>query len=489
MGKVKKMLKALFDKDGAVVYKATAWFFVCNVFQKGLKMLTMPIFTRIMSEEELGQFINYQTWSSIIIIFTTLRLDYGVFNKGMSKYSDERKNYTSSMMLFTSALAALCFGIYLLFQDFFNSITELSTTITCAIFIELIIVPGLWFWSLNRRYEYKYVSVVLVTILSAVIGTIASVIAVLNSQDKVTARIMSGLVINVAFALVVYAISIKESKKVFDWKYIKFAVIFNIPLIPHYFSEYILHQSDKIMIQKMVGYKELGLYGLAHSLATTIQIVTSSMSSALLPWQYETLAKKGFKSVEKRVITSVYLVTGMILLFICVAPEALWIMASPKYLPAVKVMPPIACSIIMIFYYCLVANIEFFYNKNKFVTILSFVCALLNIGINYVGIINFGYLGAAYATYICYSIFVVAHVVYTNYITKKIEGFPILHIRDVVIVIVSSTIVIIVMTQLYDYLIVRYVILLALCLFGFLFRKQIKRIMSKKDSDTGEKAQ
>lgn len=479
MGKIRKIIKALFSKDEAVVMKATAWFFVCNILQKGLKMITIPIFARLMTEDEMGVFTNYQTWSSIIIIFTTFRLDYGVFNKGMSKYSEERKSYTSTMMLFTSALACFFFGVYLLFMDFFNSITELGTAITCAIFIELIIVPGMWFWTLNQRYEYKYISVVIVSITSSVVGTAFSIWAVLNFDDKPTARIMSGLFVAIAFALVTYVISIIKSPKIFSWKYVKFAVIFNIPLIPHYFSEYILNQSDKIMIQKMVGYRELGLYGIAHSLAATIQIITSSMSNALLPWQYEALGKKQIQSVERKITTSVFLIAGMILLFICVAPEALWILASEKYMPAVSVIPPIACSIIFIYYYCLVANIEFYYNKNKFVTLVSIVCALLNVGINYIGIIFFGYLGAAYATYICYGLFSVAHVLYTNHIVKNIEGECMFRIRDVSILLAASTITIIVMSRLYDLVWARYVILLLIAIVSFNFRKRIMKVFAK----------
>jgi len=219
---------------------------------------------------------------------------------------------------------------------------------------------------------------------------------------------------------------------------------------------------------------------MAHSIASTIQLVTSSMSNALLPWQYEALRKKKIREVEKRITGSVFVVAGIILLFICVAPEALWILASEKYMEAVSVIPPISCSVIMIFYYCLVANVEFYYDKNKFVTVISLVCAVLNIGINFAGLYFMGYLGAAYATFICYSIFGVAHVLYANRVVKEKEGIKMFRETDVILLIVLSSVIIAVMTLLYDYFWIRYILLLVLCVPAFIFRNKIIGLIKGK---------
>ena len=476
LAKIKKYFNLLFGKDGSVVAKATAWFLVCSVLQKALRMITMPIFSRIMSVEEIGQYTNYTTWVEIITILTTFRLDYGVFNKGMAKYPERRNEYTSTMILTTSGLSLAWMVVYFLFHDFFNRITGLSTTVSIAIFAELIFTPAVWFWSLNQRYEYKYKAVVAVTIISSIVNTAVSTIAVIACNNKVDARIFSGIIVSVLFAIVIYFICINKSRQKFSFDILKFAVIFNIPLIPHYFSAYILEQSDKIMIREMVGMKELGLYGTACSLAATVKIITTSMSNAILPWQYEALKEKKFEAIEKRIMTSVYLVAGMILLFICVAPEALLILASPKYIDAIMVIPPISGAVIMIFYYSLVANIEFFYDKNKFVTIVSCVCAVLNVVINYFAIQKFGYLGAAYATYICYIIFAFAHAIYVNRIVIHKFGKRLLKIRDVVFIALVSSLVILVMSSLYNYYIIRYAILTMLCVLILVFRKKIKHI-------------
>lgn len=54
-----------------------------------------------MTTEQYGQFNVYNSWLQIFTIITTLRLNYAVFNKGMSKYKDDRDAYTSTMQSLT----------------------------------------------------------------------------------------------------------------------------------------------------------------------------------------------------------------------------------------------------------------------------------------------------------------------------------------------------------------------------------------------------
>ena len=65
--------------------KAAIWFMFCNIIQKGITMLTVPIFTRLLSTEEYGIYSVYQSWYSILTIITTLYLFGGFYNKGMVK--------------------------------------------------------------------------------------------------------------------------------------------------------------------------------------------------------------------------------------------------------------------------------------------------------------------------------------------------------------------------------------------------------------------
>ena len=107
--------------------KASLWFALCTFFQKGITIISTPIFTRIMSEEAYGKYSVFNSWMGIISIIVTLNLFSGVYIQGLVKFSDREKILSSSMQ---GLNLVLCVGwtiVYLLFRDFFNGLFSLST--------------------------------------------------------------------------------------------------------------------------------------------------------------------------------------------------------------------------------------------------------------------------------------------------------------------------------------------------------------------------
>lgn len=98
---MKSLVKKLMVqyKNMSAPVKASIWFVICNLVQSGINVISVPIFTRMMSTEEYGTFNTFYAWRNILMIFTSLNLSYGVFNNAMVKYEDSktRDQYVSSM--------------------------------------------------------------------------------------------------------------------------------------------------------------------------------------------------------------------------------------------------------------------------------------------------------------------------------------------------------------------------------------------------------
>ena len=60
-----------------------------------------------------------------------------------------------------------------------------------------------------------------------------------------------------------------KGKKFYSAKFWKHALMFNLPLIPHYLSQTILNSADRIMISSLVGASEAGIYSLAYSISVS----------------------------------------------------------------------------------------------------------------------------------------------------------------------------------------------------------------------------
>lgn len=482
MNYVKKLLKKY--NDIPIVAKATIWFVFCSTLQKCMSLITTPIFTRLMSTEQYGQFTVYNSWVQILTIITTFRLNYSVFNKGMSKYKEDRDSYASTMQIVTFAITAVLFLIYLIFQNFFNNLFELPGFIIMAMFCEMLVFPAVDFWTVRKRYEYIYRPVVARTILMVILNASIGIVAVLMSEEKGYARIMTVIGVNFIFGMSLFVYNLKKAKKVFVWEYAKFAILFNLPLMLHYISQYILDQFDRIMIQKMISMSAAAIYGVAYNAGLIVKIVTNSIGNAIVPWQYDKLEKREFKKLDDALFPVFVIVAVLSLVFSAFAPELIALLADKKYSEAIYVIPPIAMSVFFSFFYSVFANVEFYYDENRFTMYISMFGAALNIGLNYIFIDMFGYIAAAYTTLFCYIIYCLGHYLYMNYsVKKKLKVDRIF--EPVRLLVLSAALLLsgLLIIFLYDKMVIRYILIgisLIICIWKRKFI--IKAIKSVKKS-------
>ena len=319
---------------------------------------------------------------SIFTLICTFRLDYSVFTKGLSKFREDKEQFTASIQTTISIFTICCLGLYLCFSKYINSFTEINTFLTVLMFCEIFVGSSMTIWSLKERFSFNYKAIIPPTILLALINPLVGIIAVNFFSSKGNARIISSVIVQLAFGLFFYINILKNSRKLFVFKQAKYAVLFNIPLIPHYLSTYILAQADRIMIQKMCGYAEAAIYGIAYNAGALMKIVTDAINNSIIPWLYQTLEKKEFKKIEKSVVAVLIFIFAICVVFIAFAPEAIFILGGKEYKEAIYVIPPVAASMFFTFFFSIVSNIEFYYDSNKFTMYISMFGACLNIILN-----------------------------------------------------------------------------------------------------------
>ncbi len=474
------MVRKLIEKykSMSVMARATIWFMFCGVMQKGVAFLTTPIFTRLLLPEHYGQYSLYNSWLSIFTIFCTFRLEKAVFNKGMSKYPEERSQYAASMQVATSILTVIAFVVYLIFHKWINAMTGLSTFITCAMFIELLFHPAFSFFNLIKRYEYKYISVITVTLSYTVLNALLGVVAVLLADEsyKGSARIISCIFVATIFGLVLYIFNFYRAHFKFKWNHIGFAMRFNLPLIPHYFSSYVLDQSDRLMIDKICGTAAVGIYSVAYNIGLLLKLVTDSIHSAFTPWQYEEMRNGRLRGVNNVLFPIMMVITAALVVFMAFAPEAVKLLADEKYYSAVYAIPPVAASVLFISLYGFYSNAEFYFDSNKFSSIMTFVGAAANVGLNALFIPRFGFVAAGYTTMVCYTIFAFAHFFYANAIAKKKCGERAFSFLQLLIFTGIIYVSVVGISLLYTNIYVRYAIIAVMVVLALILRKKIMRL-------------
>lgn len=398
-----------------VQVKASVSYTVCSILQKGLSFLTLPIFTRLLTQEQYGQYSVYASWSSMLTIFITLYLSAGSLSKALVEYEDKRKEYIASIGNICVALAAVFMGIYLPFRQHWNKLFGLPTAIICLMVAEILGQFALSCWYREKQFQYKYKSVIAMTLATAVAMPALALFLISRSGEKGYARIAGYAAVTICVGTILYITSLARGKGGVNKKFWRYALRFNIPLIPYYLSQVIFNQSDRIMISHMCGMDKAGLYGLSHNLAMLLNFVLTAINDSYVPWFYGRI-KEGKESENRSAATGIALLVAFLLMgIISLAPEIILVMAGPAYTEAVWVVPPITMSILLLFYSQLFINVEFYYEAKTLLVWGSIGAAALNIVLNALLIPVFGYVAAGYTTLASYLVFAAA-----NYFTMRV---------------------------------------------------------------------
>lgn len=470
------MINKLIKKYHAmsIPAKAAIWFTFCNILQRGISMITVPVFTRILSTEEYGVFNVYLSWMNVLIIFTSLNLYYGVFNNAMLKYEKNRDRYTSSMQGLVIIITAGFFVIYILFHDSINKLIGLSTTFMILMFIELLVTPSLQFWSARQRFDYKYKMLVGVTIAKSLINPIAGVAAVLLTRAGALARVESMVAVEVLFCGTIMVYQFKAGRTFYNKEYWKYALGFNLPLLPHYLSGTILNQGDRIMINTFVGSTEVAIYSVAHNVGMLVQLFTNAINSSFTPWFYTSIRDKKYTEIKRVTNLLLLLMSVLVVLVMFFAPEIVRIFAPDDYYSAIYVVPPLSASVFFVFMYVLFSNLEFYFEENKFIMIASMLAALLNIVLNAIFIPIYGFLAAGYTTLFSYIVYCFAHYVFSTIVCKKhMEIKALFDARFILVLSIGVAFTTVAFNFLYNYFIIRYIIAAIVLIILYVKRKMI----------------
>lgn len=403
--------------------RASFWFLVCTFTQKAINVVTTPIFTRLLSTAEYGEYSVYTSWLGIFTVFISLNLSLGVFMRGLIKFSDRKHEFASSMQILTLVLAVAWTILYLPLSSYINKLTNLNTARTLLMILTIWLTAIFGFWAAEQRVDYQYRKLVPVTLCVTIGGQLLGVILVSVLEDKVTARILGTVIVDAIVYLWLFGADLIRGKKYIDVEFWKYALLFNLPLVPHYLSQVILNSSDRIMIERMVGSSAAGIYGLAYSISQVMTMFNTALAQTEEPWLYRKIGEKKIEDIKSIAYISFIFIAGVNLMLILFAPEIIGIFAPKEYYDAIWVMPPIAMSVFFSFSYYFFAIFEYYYEKTRPIAVASCVGAILNIVLNCLLIPIFGYYAAGYTTLVCFIVYAVFHYIFMRRICReKLNG-------------------------------------------------------------------
>ena len=460
--------------------KASFWFLICSFLQKAISMITTPIFTRLMTPDEYGQFNVFNSWLGIATIIISLNLSSGVYTQGLVKYETDRPVFSSALQGLSITIIGIWVLIYLFLQNYWNRILSLSNVQILAMFVLIWTTAVFNFWATEQRVEYKYRALVILTLTVSLLKPLISILFVSLSKNKVVARILGIVLVELLCYTGLFAIQMRRGKQFYSRKYWKYALLYNLPLIPHYLSQVVLSSADRIMISNLVDDAAAGVYSLAYSVSSIMTLFNTALMQTLNPWIYQKIKAKRIEEIKPIAYISLLIIAIVNLILILFAPEIIQVFAPRSYYSAIYVIPPIVISVYYMFSYDLYAKFAFYYEKSKQIMLASVIGAILNIVLNDFFIRKYGFLAAGYTTLACYIIYSIAHYFLMNRVCKlHCDGMKPYDYKIIMLISVPFTLFGLLMLWTYKFPFVRYGIALIITFVLIANRTRVNTILKR----------
>ena len=449
--------------------KATLVFAIASFATSGINYITTPIFTRLLTNSQYGTVAVYNSWYAIIRVFASMTLIFpGVLNVGLYEHKENRWRYLASMLGLTTVSTVILGVLYALFSSQVECLLALPGSLVTLILLMCLSQPATTFWTFKQRYEYRYKITFFVSVGSAVLAQLLSIIAVVlfdryGYQHLDQVRLWSAGLVNIAVGMVLYGTIIKKGKAFADIPLWKSTVLIALPLIPHYLGSELLSSLDKIMISQMVSEDKAGIYSLATILSSIGVLLWRALNIMFAPFVNEKLGNRDFNSIQKNVRPLLEITGIMCVIASLAAPEIIGILATDDYMEGIYAVPPIAAGIFAHALYDVFSAVSFFHKKSVNIAISTTTATVVNIVLNYIFIKSFGYIAASYTTLIANLVLVVMH--YWN--TRRIEKEQIYDGKFSCLIVLAVVTGCLLCNLLYGFVIVRYIVILML--FGLLF--------------------
>lgn len=463
--KLKEVLK------GKVV-KAGIGYTFANLLLSGIGVITVPIFTRLLTTEDYGLYNIYLSYTSIIYIFISLALHSSIKN-AKYEYDEKFNDYISSISLLIIFNAAIFIITANIFCSKIEKLTGLNRSVINLLLLQSLGSGIIYIYSSKISLNYKYKKFMLISVINTLGNVLLSLILMIYifPSSRYLGRILGNAVPVLLISFSVLFSFYKIEKPKINLQYWKFGLKYSLPIIPHGLSQVLLLQLDRIMIKQYWNSEMVGLYSFSYTIGSIFSLVANSLETVWSPWFYEKMNNKDYKILRKR--SSQYLILLSIIAgsLILIAPEFTEVLAPKTYWESKYSTTPVILGLFFSVIYTMPAQIEYFLKQTKFIAIGTVSSAIINVVLNSLFIPKYGYIGAAYATLISYFLYFIFHY----FIAKKLLGFNLFDIKVFGFVIFVIFVVSIINMMFINNIIIRGMMLLIIILFSlFMLKNYLK---------------
>jgi O-antigen/teichoic acid export membrane protein len=389
---------------GMKLFKNSIVYAFSSILSAAVPFLLLPILTRYLSPEQYGQIamftVTLAALASVIGFSAHGAANRRFFDEGATHTHLARFNANCLIILLVSTSLVLC--VLLFTSVFFASYIGIPVVwiylgVLCA-FCTFILNLRLGQWQIRGKAKVYGVLQVTNSSIALLFSLLFVVFLHLGPDGRVYGIVVTSLLVGLAsfYTLI--------SDKLFLFEYnkqdIREALSYGLPLIPHVLGAFLLLSVDRLVINKELGLEMTGIYMVAFSLGSALNIIFSSINNAFSPWLFGQLKENDEerkRNIVKRTYVYFVFLILMSLLAFFVAPSILKLIVGEKFHQAAEILPILIIGQVFVGMYFMVTNYIFYVKKTKYLSYVTISSGAINVTLLLVLIPYYGIEGAAFS--------------------------------------------------------------------------------------------
>lgn len=380
-----------------------------DLFVKGFLFISLPLLSRVMNPIEYGKLSLINSAIMILYVFMSLNMQNAIMNRFMKDEGDF-SGYLGSVIIGLLPFQILLMLLSPLYVGYLSpllgiNVSDLYWVLSICFLLSYIYIYTSYLQGARKSREFVKINVISKVCEILFIFTFALFL----EHNQYLSKVYAQAIINVILSIYVVCQFRKIAVFKFNKAYFISAVLFSAPLIFHVLSNSLLSQADRLIINKLLGTFEAGIYSFAYNLGMCIIVIVMAWNSSWQPKLYALIKNGEIDKIKKTTAASTFFIFISSSVAILFSKELVMLFAGPEYYSGIKIIPIIIIGNALIHIYLTYVNFVFYEKKSILISIGTIAALIANIGLNYILIPIIGIDGAAWATVASYFLLALFH--------------------------------------------------------------------------------
>jgi O-antigen/teichoic acid export membrane protein len=385
-----------------------------TILARGLSFLLTPVYAATMGADDLG---IVSITGSIWVVVTTV-FSFSVHSSASRLHFDfegvvERRRLYSTILIFLAVVPAVLAALIHVLGSF--GLLDVFVTVRFHPHLRLVlwtayfgVFPNLLINILIAQERPRATSAF--SVMSVSVTVVLMLIFVVYLRQGAIGQLRAALSAGAIVAVTAVVSVLRISGLSFSVAYLKRALHYGVPLVPHALSNWALAASDRVILERFVSKAELGRYALGFTFAAIVSVTANAISMAFMSVVTRNLKAGDPRNLVPRLGTYVLAPTVLVALMVALlSGDVIGIVLPPEYQRSGSVVPAIALGFVFQAIYGLCSQGTFFSKQTRLVPVVTGLGALASVALNIWLIPRFGIMAAALNAPVAYGLLALLH--------------------------------------------------------------------------------